>query len=283
MHVHFLDPYRPRPSLIHALDPRVKLVLALAFILAVALTPIGAWPAYVLLLALALSVVMLSELGAGFVLKRSALALPFVLAALPILITAKGAPLWSASLGAWTIAISDAGAERFFSILFKSWLSVQMAIVLAAATPFPQLLLAMRAVRIPRLIVAIFGLMWRYLFVLVDEVLRLLRARAARSGDLEEAPETGWRTAREASVAARGTARRGGTLAWRARVAGGMAGNLLVRSFDRGERIYAAMAARGYDGEVRAFPLPAIPASQRIILGGGLALLAFLVFLGYLM
>jgi cobalt/nickel transport system permease protein len=283
MHVHFLDPYRPRPSLIHALDPRVKLVLALAFILAVALLPIGAWPAYVLLLALILSVVMLSELGAGFVLKRSALALPFVLAALPILITAKGAPLWSASLGAWTIAISDTGAERFASILFKSWLSVQMAIVLAAATPFPQLLLAMRAVRIPRLIVAIFGLMWRYLFVLVDEVLRLLRARAARSGDPREASETGWRTARKASVAACGTARRGGTLAWRARVAGGMAGNLLVRSFDRGERIYAAMAARGYDGEVRAFPLPAIPAGQRIILGGGLALLFLLVFLGYLM
>jgi len=277
MHAHFLDPYQPRPSLIHALDPRVKLMLALAFILAAALIPIGAWPAYVLLLALALSVVMLSELGAGFVLKRSALALPFVLAAIPILFTAKGAPLWSASLGPWAIAISDAGAQRFFSVLLKSWLSVQMAIVLAASTPFPQLLLAMRAVRIPRLIVAIFGLMWRYLFVLVDEVLRLLRARAARSGDPDAAAGMGWR-----KLTTRLTARRGGTLAWRAHVAGGMAGNLLVRSFDRGERIYAAMTARGYDGEVRAFPLPALPAGQRIILGGGLALLFLLVFLGYL-
>lgn len=278
MHVHFLDPYRPRPSLIHGLDPRVKLVLALAFILAVALTPIGAWPAYVLLLALNLSVVMLSELGVGFVLKRSALALPFVLAAIPILITAKGTPLWTVPLGAWTISISDAGAQRFVSILLKSWLSAQMAIVLAASTPFPHLLLAMRAVRIPRLIVAIFGLMWRYLFVLVDEVLRLLRARAARSGDPAQMPEGVWR-----KLPACITSRRGGTLAWRARVAGGMAGNLLVRSFDRGERIYAAMAARGYDGEVRAFPLPVIPVGQRIILGGGLALLSLLVFLGYLM
>ena len=283
MHIHFLDSYRPRPSLIHALDPRVKFVLAVAFIVAVALTPVGAWPVYVLLAAIGLSVVLLSELGVGFVLKRAALALPFVLAAVPILVTAAGAPLWRISLGAWTIAISDAGAERFVSILLKSWLSVQMAIVLAAATPFPQLLLAMRAVRIPRLIVAIFGLMWRYLFVLVDEVLRLLRARAARSGDPEETPETGWRTARKASGAAGAAGRRGGTLAWRARVAGGMAGNLLVRSFDRGERIYAAMAARGYDGEVRAFPLPAIPTGQRIILGGGLTLLVLLVFLGYLM
>jgi cobalt/nickel transport system permease protein len=143
---------------------------------------------------------------------------------------------------------------------------VQVAIVLAASTPFPQLLVAMRAIRMPRLIVAIFGLMWRYLFVLADEVLRLLRARASRSG----APQSPG-------------ARVGGTLVWRARVTGGMAGNLLVRSFDRGEHIYAAMAARGYDGEVRSFPLPAIPTVHRLILAFGLALLLSLVLLGYLL
>ncbi len=267
MHVHFLDSYRPRPSPIHALDPRVKLVLALAFILAVALTPIAAWPVYLLLLALSFSVIILSELGVGFVWQRSALALPFVLAALPVLITAKGAPLWSIPLAGWTIVIVDAGAQRFLSILLKSWLSVQVAVVLAASTPFPHLLLAMRSIGMPRLVVATFGLMWRYLFVLVDEALRLLRARAARSGDPAETPNR---------------RRPGGSLAWRARVAGGMAGNLLVRSFDRGERIYAAMAARGYDGEVRAFPLPPVSSGQKTVLIGGLTLLLLLVILGYL-
>lgn len=275
MHVHFLDPYRPRASAIHALDPRVKLALALAYILAVALTPIGAWPTYVLLAAIGLSVILLAELGVGFVWKRSALALPFVLAALPVLATVKGAPLWQLSVAGWTLQITDAGATRFISILLKSWLSVQMAIVLATSTPFPHLLLAMRAMRIPRLLVAIFGLMWRYLFVLVDEALRLLRARAARSST----PVVG---AGSRQQSAGFTAPRGGTVIWRARVAGGMAGNLLVRSLDRGERIYAAMAARGYDGEVRAFPLPPISPGQRLTLTGGLALLALLVGLGYL-
>jgi cobalt/nickel transport system permease protein len=265
MHVHFLDPYKPRPSLVHALDPRVKLLLALAFILAVALTPVAAWPAYVLLFAVILSVVLFSELGVGFVLKRSALALPFVLAAVPILFTAKGSALLALPVGPWTLTITVDGAQRFLTILLKSWLSIQMAIVLAASTPFPQLLVAMRAVRMPRLMVAIIGLMWRYLFVLVDEVLRLSRARAARSGD----PGTPG-------------ARLGGSLGWRARVTGGMAGNLLVRSFDRGERIYAAMAARGYDGEVRTFPLRPIPVSQRIVLGAGLVALLLLVLLGHL-
>ena len=52
-----------------------------------------------------------------------------------------------------------------------------MAIVLASTTAFPDLLAAMRALRLPRLLVAVIGLMWRYLFVLVDEVMRLMRAR----------------------------------------------------------------------------------------------------------
>jgi hypothetical protein len=42
------------------------------------------------------------------------------------------------------------------------------------------------------------------------------------------------------------------------------------------------MAARGYDGEVRAFPLPPLPRGQRLVLAAGLALLALLVGLGYL-
>src|SRR4030042_622762 len=74
-----------------------------------------------------------------------------------------------------------------FSVTLKSWLSVQAAVVMASATPFPELLQAMRAVRIPRLLVAMFGLMWRYTFVLVDEALRLMRARAARSGQSAQA------------------------------------------------------------------------------------------------
>jgi len=261
MHIHFLDPYRPRPSLIHRLDPRVKFALTLAFILAVALTPLGAWPVYILLFSIVLSVEILSELGVSDVLKRSTLALPFALAALPMLFTVKGLPLLT--LGPLTI--TQEGVERFAGIAAKSWISAQMAIVLASSTPFPDLLLAMRAFKIPRLLVAILGLMWRYLFVMADEALRLMRARQARSGQ-----------------PAASAARVGGSVAWRARVTGGMAGNLVLRSFERADRIYAAMASRGYDGEVRAFPLPHITRGQQGILALGLGLLTLLVLGGFL-
>ena len=51
------------------------------------------------------------------------------------------------------------------SITLKSWLSVQAAILLAATTRLPDLLVALRAFRVPRLLVAVIGLMWRYMFV----------------------------------------------------------------------------------------------------------------------
>ena len=259
MHVHFLDPYRPRRSPVHHLDARVKLVLALAFILSCALTPNGAWPIYLLMLALTLSAALLSELGIGFVLKRAALALPFVLAALPLVFTASDERLLSIPLGSLTIGISAPGLVRFLSIALKSWISVQAAILLASTTQFPDLLTAMRAIRIPRLLVAIFGLMWRYLFVLVDEVLRLTRARAARSGHSER---TGVRP--------------GGSWTWRARVTGGMAGNLFIRAIERSDRIYMAMLSRGYDGEVRSTPLPTLGAVHWVILSAGLTFLLLL-------
>jgi len=265
MHIHFLDPYRAGVSLIHRFDPRVKFVLAVALILTNALIPPGAWPVFILLFTLILSIEILSELGVGYVLKRSLLAIPFVLAALPLIFTVSGQALFSFSVGPWVITITYPGMERFISIVLKSWLSVQVAIVLAATTSFPDLLVSMRAVRVPRLLVSIFGLMWRYLFVLADEASRLIRARASRSGH-SNLPNT----------------KSGGKLTWRARVTGGMAGNLFLRGIERSDRIYMAMVSRGYDGEARSMPFPVIRPSDWIVLVLGLSLLVILITFAYL-
>jgi cobalt/nickel transport system permease protein len=215
---------------------------------------------------LILSVEIMSELGIGYVLKRSALAIPFMLAAVPIIFTYPGPELVSFNLGPWMFSISAPGLERFISITFKSWLSVQAAIVLAASTPFPDLLVAMRAIKLPRMLVAIFSLMWRYLFVLADEAIRLNRARAARSGHPDN-PD----------------ARVGGSIAWRARVTGGIAGSLFLRALERSDRIYMAMVSRGYDGEVRSFPLPKLGAYEWVVLGFGIAVLSMLLLLAFLL
>jgi cobalt/nickel transport system permease protein len=254
-----LNPYRPGNSLLHQLDARVKVGLTLGFILATALTPPGAWPVLMLLLALALAAVILAELRASFVLARTALALPFALAALPLLFTVTGTPLFSLPWG-WTVTWE--GLLRVANVAIKMWLSVLMAFMLTATTPFTAILVALRGWGLSKLLVAILALMWRYLFVLVEEAQRLMRARAARSGRVMQG--------------------RGGSLAWRARVTGGMAGNLLLRGADRAERIYGAMAARGYNGEPRVLAQPPLTAGNRAVLALGCISLALLALTGIL-
>jgi cobalt/nickel transport system permease protein len=232
MHVHWIDQYRRGASLVHRLDARVKLLLTLVYILVASLMPVGAWPAYGLLFAFVLGATLVSGLGLLLVQRRALVALPFALAAVTVAFTTEGAVAFTLPLGPWRLEATEPGLVRFWSIMLKSWLSVQVAVILAGTTPFPDLMAAMRALRFPPVLVAIVSFMWRYAFVLADEAMRLGRARDARS-----AVRPGFKS--------------GGRLSWRAKVVGGMAGNLFIRSYARSERIYQAMAARGYQGELR--------------------------------
>ena len=260
-----LDPYRPGTSSLHWLDARIKLVLTLGFILVTALLPVRAWPVYILLLSLAWSAASISMLGIRFVFIRSLIAIPFALAAIPLPFTLPSQVSWQLHLCGWEVTFGLAGVMRFAAITLKSWLSVQAAVLLAATTRLPDLLVALSALRIPRLLVAVIGLMWRYMFLLVEEAARLLRARLARSG-----------------TTGNGKQRKGGSLSWRAKVAGGMAGGLFVRSIERSERVYAAMLARGYDGIPRSLPGAPVTARDRVVLAVGLVLLSLLLLMGIL-
>jgi len=232
MHISTFDRYEQRSSAIHQLDPRVKVVLTLLFILSNVALPDGAWWAFLAAWLLLLAVNRAAHFSFGYLFKRSFIALPFALAAVSVIFTQSGSPLASWQIGSHTLAISDAGAMRFASILIRSWLSVQMAILLTATTQFPDLMHALHHLRVPQVLVSIISFMYRYLFVLADEVMRLLRARDARSARLTA------------------DGKPGGTLVWRAKVTGSMAGQLLIRSLDRSDRVYNAMLARGYRGHL---------------------------------
>ena len=230
-HIHALDSYRPGDSPVHRLDPRVKLTLALLLILTGALTSERGWVAFALLEVCLLATAALSRIGIWLVQRRSALVLPFTLAAVTAVFSTPGRALWTMPFLSTSLNVTASGLLRFAAIVVRSYLSVQAAVLLATTTSFPDLLWGMRALHLPRVLVAISGFLYRYLFVIADEARRLMRARAARSATVD--------------------GRAGRSLIWRARVTGGMAGSLFIRSYERSERIYEAMLARGYDGEVR--------------------------------
>lgn len=174
----------------------------------------------------------LARLGPLRLSRGAFIAAPFLLAALPLVFTRPEQPLGSVDLGPLRLTVSGEGLRIFSTIAIKSWLSVQAALLLTFSTSFHDLLDALHELKLPRIMVAIIGFMYRYLAVIGDEAQRLMRARAARSAVAE-----GYHG--------------GGSIAWRARVTGGMVGSLFLRSYERSERIYAAMQARGFEGTFR--------------------------------
>jgi cobalt/nickel transport system permease protein len=232
MHAHAFDQYHFKESLIHRLDPRVKVLVTVGFIFSNALVPDGRWLAFAASWVFLLLANDLSNLGLGYTFKRSFVALPFAIVAISAIFSPQGKPLAVWDLGFITLVPTDFGLIRFFSILIRSWLSVQMAILLVATTQFPDLIHAFEHLRVPRVLTTIVAFLYRYLFVLTDEVFRLLRAREARSASLPGL-------------------KYGGKLTWRAKVAGSMVGQLFLRSYERSDRIYNAMLSRGYMGHIR--------------------------------
>lgn len=255
MHDSVFDRYHESDSRLHRLDPRLKVVVTVAFIVSNALLPDGAWLAFGMAWLCLLAANALSRLGVDFTFRRSFVALPFAAAALTAIFSPRGAPLAEWQIGAWTLVATDAGLLRFVSILMRAWLSVQAAILLVAVTRFPDLIHALEHLRVPTVLTTVIAFLYRYLFVLTDEALRLLRARRARSASLHGR-------------------RAGGGLPWRARVAGNMTGQLFLRSYERSDRIYHAMLARGYRGQMRTLSPHLMRPSDWF--AGGLAMIALL-------
>ncbi len=222
--------YQARDSFLHRRDARIKLVVTVSAAFAVTLTPEGNWLAFGAFALVVGAFMVLSRLPVGFYLRRAGLALPFVAAAVPLIFTRPGETLFTLPLFGWTA--STAGLVAVASIVLKAMLAVLMATTLVGTTPPQALLRALERLRVPRLLSSTIMLMYRYLFVIAEEGQRMLRARESRS-------------------ASRVNLHAGRSVGWRAGVLGRMVGTLFLRSYERSERVYVAMAARGYDGTIR--------------------------------
>ncbi len=222
----FLDQYSDRDSLIHRLDPRTKLLAALLFILTVVLTPPSSWPAFASYLGLIIILILLAKVPIGYIFKRSLVIMPFVvMIAIFIPFFKRGEGAGSDNLCLWQISVTHNGLQILWNILIKAWLAILSLIWLTSTTKLLHLLHGLEQLRLPQIMIMILSFMYRYLFVLVDETMRMKQARDSRNF--------------------------GGRRSWQIRTIGNMIGTLFIRSYERGERVYAAMVARGFDGQTR--------------------------------
>lgn len=222
----FIDRYSNLDSFIHRLDPRTKFLTTLFLILAVAMTPPNRWQAFALYLFLIATLIVVSKVPILYVLKRSLVIMPFVLLiAIFIPFFKEGEVAGSYNIWLWQVTVTHSGLQVLTNIVIKAWLSILSLILLTSTTKMSNLLKGLEQLRMPRVMIMILSFMYRYIFILVDEVMRMKQARDSRNF--------------------------GGKRLWQIRTIGNMIGTLFIRSYERGERVYAAMLARGFDGQTR--------------------------------
>jgi len=202
-----------------------------------------------------------SEIPFYLLYSRSLIVIPFMIAAIPILFISSGDPVFQIQGIHQSWVITYNGITHFVYIFLKSWISVQVAILLAATTTMMNLLNALRVYHAPKVLVLIFRLMWRYLSIMITKAQRMMRARAARSVEGTHSQVHSLKH-----------------LAWRARGTGAMAGSLFVQSLEQSERVYTAMLSRGFDGELRVLPKHPLTTKQKLILLSWV-ILCFILFL----
>ncbi len=198
----FLDRYSRLASPVHRLPASVKLVATLILVTVLVVTPPDWHFIFAFTTLLLATVVVFSRIPPTFILKRLLLLEPLVLGI--VLLRIFGPNGW----------------EGVLAIVVRSTLCLAAMILLSNTTPFSEILNVLKRIRVPSLLVTTLALMYRYLFVLIDETERMQRARRCRTFGAKRAGA--WKTT--ATVVSQ----------------------LFIRSSERAERVYEAMCARGW-------------------------------------
>jgi len=237
--VNLLDELAEKKTIVHAVHPFAKLLTTTVFLVVV--VSFGKYEVSQLLplFFYPVLIMVLGEIPAVPILKRMLIAVPFVI----------GIGIFNPLFDKNTLTVFSwvqisAGWVSFLSLLIKTGLTVAAALLLVATTGMTRVALTLRMVRVPRLFVLQLLLTYRYITVLMEEVARILRAYALRS-PFEKGVRFG---------------------AW-----GSLAGHLLLKTFDRSQRVFQSMRCRGFSGEYNTGPIKKILLGDILYVGGWIA------------
>lgn len=210
-----LDQLAAADSPIHRLDPRAKVLTTLVFLVSV--VSFGRYEVSALLpfFIFPALLVVTAGLPFGYLIRKIALVSPFA-AAIGIF-----NPILDASVFQFEAFSIGGGWLSLASIVLRALLTVSAAVILVSVTGFPAICRALEGLGMPRAFALQLLFLYRYIFVLTEEGGRAARARELRCFGKEGRGLTGY---------------------------GSLLGHLLLRTWERSERIHMAMVARGFNG-----------------------------------
>jgi cobalt/nickel transport system permease protein len=236
-------------------DPRAKIVAALTAILAAGLATSLAGLA--LLYGATLVAARASRVPFGFFVRRVWLGIPFFagIVVLPAVFFVPGPRVFDLAIGPAHLAPSWNGLAGALLFVSRVGVSVSLAVLLVVTTPWADVLKSLRALKVPQVFVLVLSMTYRYLFLFLHTANGILLARKSRVvGRTSGGEQRRWIT--------------------------GTMGNLMSRAFKMSNDVYAAMLARGFDGEVRTYTTYRLRPFDVATLAGAVAIAVAAVLVG---
>lgn len=225
-----------RQGFLERLDPRVKILCAVAWAVCVVTLPPDK-PVFPGIFAAILLLLLLGNVRLiGKFARRFGGAMPFILLLTVLL------PFFKAGEAVWSLGPFEAtreGLQEAQRVAMAAILCVAAVSIVWASTTEAGLLFGLRGVGLPAIFVGVIAFMLRYLHVLRPELHRLTDARAERTI---------------------GTGGPG-----RLRAVSNVVGTLFLRAHDRAERVSDAMAARCFTGEWRTWSTQHMHAPEIVV------------------
>ena len=248
----FTEQHARLDGFLQRVDPRAKLGMFLAVVLAASLT--SSYAVLVILYAVTLAAAIASRIPTDFFIKRVWLGIPLFagIVVIPSIFFIPGPHLFELAIGPLVIAPSINGLLGALLLVMRVGVSVSLAVLLVMTTPWADILKSLRALRVPQVFVLILSMTYRYIFLFLHTVNGLFLARKSR-------------------IVARTTGAE--QRAW----IGGTMGALMSRSFKMSNDVYAAMLARGFTGEMRTYSAYRMTVRDWGLLAGSVALVVALV------
>lgn len=234
-----------KERILYKIDPRIKIVSAflLIFLAVCGDQNIVRFSSFFFIL---LAIAVFSSLPLSPLFKRSLVIIPFVVVVAAFLpFFGKGE-----TVEVFNIHLRVEGVERFCDVVMKAFLSVFCAAILVEATEFQDLIKGFEKLKLPTIMVVLISFTYRYSSVILEEAKRMKRARDARST--------------------------GGSFIWQMKTLGNILGQLFIRSYERSERVYQAMALRGFTGEIKTLNTIRL-ARKDVVWGVGFCVLVVVV------
>jgi cobalt/nickel transport system permease protein len=228
-----------RRGLLQRLDARAKLIGMLGLLIATGL--VRHIPVLLGLYALTLVLAAASRIGLGWFAKRVWFFIPLFTGVIvaPAMFSFITPGEVVVPLGHWfgyEVGLTRQGLTSAALIVCRVATSISLVVLLTLTTSWSRLLASLRTLFVPRLLVLVLGMAYRYLFVLLDSVTEMVTARRART------------------VAAK-RSRRGERA-----IASFSGGALFGKAHALSEEVHQAMLARGFSGELRMSEWPRIRA-----------------------